>query len=46
VILDLDRLFGGLAAIHPTAVMSVEQHIGGNPLGANPRCDTAGPPTG
>ena len=42
VILDLDRPFGGLAAIQPTAMRSVEQQIGADPLGANPPCDASG----
>ena len=44
VILDLDRPFGGLAAIQPTAMRSVEQQIGADPLGANPPCDASGAP--
>jgi hypothetical protein len=44
VILDLDRPFGGVAQIEPTAMRSVEQQIGTTPFGANPPCDQSGVP--
>jgi Protein of unknown function (DUF4239) len=42
VIFDLDRPFGGVAAIKPTAMRAAEQQIGATPLGANPPCDASG----
>lgn len=45
VIFDLDRPFGGLAAVKPTDLRAVEQQLGASPLGANPPCDAAGAPT-
>jgi hypothetical protein len=44
VILDLDRPFGGLARINPTAMRAVEEQIGTTPLGAKPPCDLSGAP--
>ena len=44
VILDLDRPFGGLARIDPTAMRAVEEQIGTTSLGANPPCDLSGAP--
>jgi hypothetical protein len=42
VILDLDRPFGGVARIDPTAMRAVEEQIGGTPFGADPPCDQSG----
>src|SRR3954454_14093346 len=42
VILDLDRPFGGLARIDPTAMRTVEEQIGATSFGANPPCDVSG----
>jgi hypothetical protein len=42
VILDLDRPFGGVARISPSAMRAVEQQLGTTPLGANPPCDASG----
>jgi hypothetical protein len=42
VILDLDRPFGGLARIDPTAMRAVEEQIGATSFGANPPCDVSG----
>ena len=42
VILDLDRPFGGMARIDPTAMRAVEAQIGTTPFGANPPCDLSG----
>lgn len=44
VILDLDRPFGGVARINPTAMHAVEEQIGSTTLGANPPCDHSGAP--
>jgi hypothetical protein len=44
VIFDLDRPFGGLARIDPTAMRAAEQQIGATPFGANPPCDLSGAP--
>ncbi len=44
VILDLDRPFGGVARINPTAMRAVEEQIGTTSFGANPPCDLAGGP--
>jgi heme/copper-type cytochrome/quinol oxidase subunit 2 len=44
VILDLDRPFGGVARIDPTAMRAVEAQIGTTSFGADPPCDTAGAP--
>ncbi|HEY0125599.1 MAG TPA: hypothetical protein VGB58_00520 [Blastococcus sp.] len=44
VILDLDRPFGGVARIDPTAMRAVEEQIGRTPLGADPPCDPLGAP--
>ncbi|MFW3172679.1 hypothetical protein [Geodermatophilus sp. CPCC 206100] len=44
VILDLDRPFGGVARIDPTAMRAVEEQIGTTPLGADPPCDLSGSP--
>lgn len=44
VILDLDRPFGGLIRINPTAMQAVEQRIGAMPSGADPPCDLSGAP--
>ena len=46
VILDLDRPFGGLAKIDPTAMRTAEQQIGAMPFGDNPPCDASGAPVG
>ena len=43
VILDLDRPFGGVAAIEPTAMRAVEAQIGDTTFGADPPCDESGP---
>jgi hypothetical protein len=42
VILDLDRPFGGVATISPSAMCAVEQQLGNTPFGANPPCDASG----
>ncbi|MGY1743421.1 MULTISPECIES: bestrophin-like domain [unclassified Blastococcus] len=42
VILDLDRPFGGVARIDPTAIRSVEEQLGTLPAGADPPCDRSG----
>ena len=42
VILDLDRPFGGVARIEPTAMRAVEEQIGTTAFGANPPCDLSG----
>jgi Protein of unknown function (DUF4239) len=42
VILDLDRPFGGVARIDPTAMRAVEEQIGTTSFGANPPCDLSG----
>jgi hypothetical protein len=42
VILDLDRPFGGLASIKPTAMRATEADLGATLLGANPPCDLTG----
>ncbi len=42
VILDLDRPFGGVARIEPTAMREVEEQIGTTSFGADPPCDQAG----
>ncbi|NUS50650.1 MAG: DUF4239 domain-containing protein [Nocardioidaceae bacterium] len=44
VILDLDRPFGGVARIDPTAMRAAEQQIGTTPFGADPPCDLSGAP--
>jgi Protein of unknown function (DUF4239) len=44
VILDLDRPFGGVARIEPTAMRAVEEQIGATSLGADPPCDLSGAP--
>jgi hypothetical protein len=44
VILDLDRPFGGVARIDPTAMRAVEEQIGTTSLGADPPCDLSGAP--
>lgn len=44
VILDLDRPFGGVARIDPTAMRAAEQQIGNTSLGANPPCELSGAP--
>ena len=44
VILDLDRPFGGVARIEPTAMRAVEEQIGTMPFGADPPCDLSGAP--
>jgi hypothetical protein len=44
VILDLDRPFGGLARIDPTAMRTVEEQIGATSFGADPPCDVSGAP--
>ena len=44
VILDLDRPFGGVAKINPTAMRAVEEQIGTTSFGANPPCDLSGAP--
>ena len=44
VILDLDRPFGGVARIDPTAMRAVEEQIGTTSFGANPPCDLSGAP--
>ena len=42
VIIDLDRPFGGLAKVDPTAMRDVEQQIGTTSFGASPPCDPSG----
>jgi hypothetical protein len=42
VILDLDRPFGGVARVNPTAMRAVEEQIGTTSFGANPPCDLSG----
>jgi len=44
VILDLDRPFGGVARINPTAMRSAEEQIGTMSFGADPPCDLSGAP--
>jgi hypothetical protein len=44
VIFDLDRPFGGIAKIEPTALRGVERELAANPLAANPPCDSTGSP--
>ena len=44
VILDLDRPFGGVATIDPTAMRAAEEQIGTTPFGADPPCDLSGAP--
>ena len=44
VILDLDRPFGGLARIEPTAMRAVEEQIGTTSVGADAACDLSGGP--
>jgi len=44
VILDLDRPFGGVARIDPTAMRAVEEQIGATSSGANPPCHLSGAP--
>jgi hypothetical protein len=44
VILDLDRPFGGLARIDPTAMRAVEEQIGATSFGAHAPCDRSGAP--
>ena len=44
VILDLDRPFGGVARIDPTAMRAVDEQIGTMPSGADPPCDLSGAP--
>ena len=44
VILDLDRPFGGVARIDPTAMRAVEEQIGTTSFGADPPCDLSGAP--
>jgi len=44
VILDLDRPFGGVARINPTAMRAVEEQINTTPFGATPPCDRSGAP--
>jgi len=44
VILDLDRPFGGVARIDPTAMRGAEEQIGTMSFGANPPCDVSGAP--
>ncbi|HZB21729.1 MAG TPA: hypothetical protein VE463_17975 [Blastococcus sp.] len=44
VILDLDRPFGGVARIEPTAMRAVEEQIGATAFGADPPCDLSGAP--
>jgi hypothetical protein len=44
VILDLDRPYGGVASIKPTAMRAVEQQIGATPFGATVPCDASGVP--
>ncbi|WP_138733128.1 hypothetical protein [Modestobacter excelsi] len=46
VILDLDRPFGGVARIDPTAMRAVDEQIGTMPFGADPPCDLSGAPLG
>ncbi len=42
VILDLDRPFGGVAEVDPTAMRAAERQIGTTPFGADPPCDLSG----
>jgi hypothetical protein len=42
VILDLDRPFGGVARIDPTAMRAAEEQIGTTSFGANPPCELSG----
>jgi hypothetical protein len=42
VILDLDRPFGGVARIDPTAMRAAEKQIGTTSFGATPPCDRSG----
>jgi len=44
VVLDLDRPFGGVARIDPTAMLAVEEQLGTTPAGADPPCDDSGAP--
>lgn len=44
VILDLDRPFGGMARIDPTAMRTAEEQIGTTSYGANPPCGLSGAP--
>lgn len=44
MILDLDRPFGGVARIDPTAMRAAEQQIGNTALGTNPPCELSGAP--
>lgn len=44
VILDLDRPFGGVARVEPTAMRAVEEQIGTTSSGADPPCDPSGAP--
>lgn len=44
VILDLDRPFGGMARIDPTAMRIAEEQIGTTSYGANPPCGLSGAP--
>ena len=44
VVLDLDRPFGGVARIDPTAMRAVDEQIGTMPFGADPPCDRSGAP--
>ena len=44
VILDLDRPFGGVARVDPTAMRAVEGQIGTTSFGADPPCDPSGAP--
>jgi hypothetical protein len=44
VILDLDRPFGGVARIDPTAMRAVEEQIGTTSFGADAPCDLSGAP--
>jgi hypothetical protein len=42
VILDLDRPFGGVARIDPTAMRAAEEQIGTTSFGVGPPCDLSG----
>ena len=44
VILDLDRPFGGMARIDPTAMRTAEEQIGTTSFGAKPPCEPSGAP--
>jgi hypothetical protein len=44
VIFDLDRPFGGIAAIQPTDMRNVEQQLAAGSLGVTPPCDALGRP--